>query len=120
MTTATPWSRCWTIRRWTNSMEPTSRPRVGWLAISTLCSRPTSLARMTFCWLPPDSVPAGVAGEPVRTSNSSIRAAAFVRIAGRFRLMPEANGGRSYMSRTRFSATENEPTRPSSLRSSGT
>ncbi len=70
MTTATPWSRCSTIRRCTNSMDPTSRPRVGWLAISTLCSRPSSLARMTFCWLPPDSVPAGVAADPVRTSNS--------------------------------------------------
>ncbi len=89
MTTATPRSRCRMIRLCTNSMEPTSRPRVGWLAISTLCSRPTSRARMTFCWLPPDSVPAAVAADPVRMSNSSIRAAAFARIDGRFRLMPD-------------------------------
>ena len=51
------------MRLCTNSIEPTSRPRVGWLATSTLCSRPSSRARMTFCWLPPDSVPTGVSAE---------------------------------------------------------
>ena len=120
MRTASPPSRCSTIRRCTNSIDPTSRPRVGWLAIRSLCSRPSSLARMTFCWLPPDSEPAGRAADGVRTSNSAIRSSAFFAIAGRCRLMPEANGGRSYMSRMRFSATENGPTRPSSVRSSGT
>jgi simple sugar transport system ATP-binding protein len=65
-------------------------------------------------------VPAGVAADPVRTSNSVMRAAAFLATAGRLRLMPEANGLRSYMSRMRFSATENDPTRPSRVRSSGT
>ena len=79
MSTATPWSRCRTMRRCTNSIEPTSRPRVGWLATSTLWSRPSSLARMTFCWLPPDSVPTGVSADWVRTSNSSTRSR---RVAG--------------------------------------
>ncbi len=95
MSTATPWSRCCTMRRCTNSIEPTSRPRVGWLATSTLCSRPSSLARMTFCWLPPDSVPTGVSAEVVRTSNSCTRSAAFLAMAARSRLIPEENGGRS-------------------------
>ncbi len=68
MTTATPLSRWATICLCTNSIEPTSRPRVGWLASSTLLSLLISLATITFCWLPPDRVPAGVCTEVVRTS----------------------------------------------------
>ena len=44
-----------TRRRWTYSIAPTSRPRVGWAATSTAGSRDISRAMMTFCWLPPDS-----------------------------------------------------------------
>jgi len=36
---------------------------------------------MTFCWLPPDSVPAGVAADPVRTSNSEMSSVAFLAIS---------------------------------------
>ena len=39
-------------------MLPTSRPRVGWSSTSSLRSRSNSRATTTFCWLPPDSVPA--------------------------------------------------------------
>ena len=95
MTTATPWSRCSTMRRCTNSIDPTSRPRVGWLASSTLMSRLTSRATMTFCWFPPDRVRVGVATDEVRTSNSATRLTAFFWIASRFSAMPEANGLRS-------------------------
>ena len=77
MITAVPWSRSRTIRLWTNSMEPTSRPRVGWLAMSSRSGRDISRARTTFCWLPPDSEPAVDSGPPARMSNSSIRVRAF-------------------------------------------
>ena len=56
--TARPSSRSSTRRRWTNSIAPTSRPRVGCAAISTLGSRSISRATTTFCWLPPESAPA--------------------------------------------------------------
>ena len=39
-------------------MLPTSSPRVGWSRTRSLRSRPNSRATTTFCWLPPDSVPA--------------------------------------------------------------
>src|ERR1041385_2870591 len=58
--TALPLSRCSTRRRWTNSIAPTSSPRVGWAAIRTLGFRVTSRAITTFCWLPPESAAAGV------------------------------------------------------------
>ena len=95
MSTAMPWSRCSTMRRCTNSIEPTSRPRVGWLASSSRISLLSSRARMTFCWLPPDSVPTGRSTDVVRTSNSSTRLTALARIASRSSATPEANGGRS-------------------------
>ena len=95
MRTATPRSRCSTMRRCTNSMEPTSSPRVGWLASSNRTSRLISRARMTFCWLPPDSVPTGRSAEGVLTSYSSTRLFALALIASRLSATPDANGGRS-------------------------
>ena len=47
--TAFPWSRAWTRRRWTYSIEPTSSPRVGWAAMMSLIVRESSRATMTFC-----------------------------------------------------------------------
>ena len=82
------------MRRCTNSIDPTSRPRVGWLASSSLTSRPTSRARMTFCWLPPDSVPTGASIDWVRMSNSLTRFSATARISPSLRASPDANGGR--------------------------
>ena len=78
------------IRLCTNSIEPTSRPRVGWLAISSVTFRPTSRARMTFCWLPPDSVPTGVVMDWVRMSYSLTRCSAVSRIAVRLSASPDA------------------------------
>src|SRR5215472_10264298 len=52
-----------------------------------------SRATTTFCWLPPDSVPAGVAVDWVRTSYSSTRLTADSLIASRFSAIPEAYGG---------------------------
>src|SRR4051812_20801427 len=69
---ARPSSRSATSRRWTYSIAPTSRPRVGWAAISTFGLRATSRATTTFCWLPPESAPPGVFGPPPRTSKSLI------------------------------------------------
>ena len=93
MMTARPRSRCSTMRRCTNSIDPTSRPRVGWLASSTRSSRPISRARMTFCWLPPDSEDTGAVMDVVRMSNSGTRAVAVALIWPRFSAIPLANGG---------------------------
>ena len=63
---AVPASRLAIAWRWMNSTLPTSRPRVGWSSTSRRRSRSNSRATMTFCWLPPDSVPAahGRRGRP--------------------------------------------------------
>ena len=53
------------------SIEPTSSPRVGWEATSSLIGRENSRATITFCWLPPESVPTSTSGDGVRMSNSS-------------------------------------------------
>ena len=66
--TAQPASRCSTRRRCTNSIAPTSRPRVGCAASSRRGSDWISRASTTFCWLPPESARAGVSGPPPRTS----------------------------------------------------
>ena len=58
--TAQPWSRFSMSRWWMYSMDPTSRPRVGWDAISSLIGRLNSRATITFCWLPPESVEVSV------------------------------------------------------------
>ncbi len=67
---ARPLSRSSTSRRCTNSIAPTSSPRVGWAAISTFGSDEISRAMTTFCWLPPDSDEASVSTLPPRTSYS--------------------------------------------------
>ena len=40
------------------SIDPTSSPRVGWAAMSSLVSRDNSRATISFCWLPPERWPA--------------------------------------------------------------
>src|SRR6266508_2702651 len=117
--TAVPRSRSEITRAWMNSVEPTSTPRVGWLAISSFSGRDISRATITFCWLPPDRVPASVSPDMHRTSNSTIRCSPASRIAAGFKATPEAYGDWSNTSSTRFSATEKSFTRPSWLRSSG-
>ena len=62
-TTGRAASRSSTIRRCMNSIAPTSRPRVGCETTSSCSGRDSSRASTTFCWLPPDSVPAGVAAD---------------------------------------------------------
>src|SRR5574337_1002540 len=57
----------------TNSMAPTSTPRVGWETISSLGFDANSRAMMTFCILPPDSVEIVVSGAAPRTSNLAMR-----------------------------------------------
>ena len=55
--TARPSRRACRMRSQMLDWAPTSTPRVGWAAMSTLgvwlISRPT----MSFCWLPPESEP---------------------------------------------------------------
>src|SRR5699024_1666763 len=54
MITGVPESRSETIRLCTNSIEPTSSPRVGWEAMRSFSGRDISRASTTFCWFPPD------------------------------------------------------------------
>ena len=53
------------------SIEPTSSPRVGCAAITSLVSRDSSRATTSFCWLPPDRCPPAAKTEGVRTSKST-------------------------------------------------
>ena len=67
--TALPASRWATICLWIYSMAPTSRPRVGWTAISSWGALSISRAMMAFCWLPPDMDRVTVTGPwPLRIS----------------------------------------------------
>ena len=45
-------------RRCTNSIAPTSSPRVGWPATRSSGFAPELARETTFCWLPPDRLPA--------------------------------------------------------------
>ena len=56
-------------------------------------SRPSSRATTTFCWLPPDSVPAVTSTDGVRMSNSVTHACDLSRIASSSRTSPRAYGG---------------------------
>jgi hypothetical protein len=118
--TAVPLSRSATIRLWMNSIDPTSTPRVGWAATNNRSGRDISRATTTFCWLPPDSVLTADSAEDTRMSNCSTRSRADAAIAAGLSRNALPYGSRSYMSRTRFSATENSRITPSRLRSSGT
>src|ERR671916_160626 len=81
--TPRPASRCSSSRLWTNSIAPTSRPRVGWAAIVTCGSSASSRAITTFCWLPPDSDPAVVSGaERAAHAGAGDVAAADAHVAG--------------------------------------
>ena len=53
---------------------------------------PSSRATTTFCWLPPDSVPAFTRIDGVRTSNSVTHSCARSRIASSSRTRPRENG----------------------------
>ena len=57
---------CSQIAAW----APTSTPRVGWAAISSIGSPLISRPTISFCWLPPDSARACVSMPGVRTSYS--------------------------------------------------
>ena len=73
-------------------MLPTSRPRVGWSRMSSFSARSNSRATTSFCWLPPDSVPADTLGEGARTSYFAMPSAAAFSIAVKSRRTPWANG----------------------------
>lgn len=119
-TTGTPSSRVSMMRLWMNSIDPTSTPRVGCAATRRRRSRLSSRARTTFCWLPPERRPAQVSIPGVRMSNSWTLSFANSARNPRCTLPAFTNGAPSARSSMRFSAMENSPTRPSSLRSSGT
>ena len=55
--------------------QPTSTPCVGSSSSSTPTSRASHLARITFCWLPPDSADAASEASRGRISSASISSA---------------------------------------------
>ena len=63
------------ISAWICALAATSTPCVGSSSSSTPTLRASHLARMTFCWLPPDSAAAGSAALRGRMSSSSISSA---------------------------------------------
>ena len=58
---ATPARASSPISSCTSALAPTSMPRVGSSRISTVGCTSSHLASITFCWLPPDRLPTGVA-----------------------------------------------------------
>ena len=91
ISTAVPRSRSATMRRWMNSIDPTSTPRVGWEAMNSVRGRPSSRAITTFCWLPPDSVTTAESTDPVRMSYSDTAERAFSPMAPSRSEGPAAN-----------------------------
>src|SRR6185312_7150175 len=116
---ATPSSRTATSRWWTNSIAPTSSPRVGWAATRIRRVPDISRATTTFCWFPPEREPARVSGPPPRTSYSLRRRRARSAMArGRRKPHREAGAWRTSR-RPRFSARVKSSTSPRRWRSSG-
>src|SRR3954464_4167431 len=113
-----PASRSATSRRCTNSMAPTSRPRVGWAATSTRGLHAISRAMTHFCWLPPDSDVASEAGPPPRTSYSLMRSLARSRMRPSRSMPCRDILGVLYSRSARFSARVKFRTRPRRWRSS--
>ena len=92
-------------------------PRVGSSKITTRGCIDSHLAKTTFCWLPPDSVPTMVSIEAVRMSSAALRSVALRRSAP-VRIRPdEAKEAR--LASEMFSLTEDSSTSPQRLRSSG-
>ena len=92
-------------RRWPmNSIAPTSRPRHGWAATSTVGSAASSRASTTRCWLPPDSDANGASGPAQSMPNSAISVGAPAAAGLRGRCGP-GRAPRPSSSSARFSAT---------------
>ncbi len=85
-TTDRPFSASSPTRFWISTFAPTSMPRVGSSRTSTRGESASRRASSTFCWLPPDSVPAGRSRSGGRMSSASTQLAASSRCrAGRIR-----------------------------------
>ena len=121
MRTAAPASRCSTIRLWMYSIDPTSRPRVGWAATTSLTGR-RELAGDDDLLLVAARERPGV-GVDRRRPHVVVLHARSPRpraMASALSLPRLLYGSRWYVSRMKFSATVIAPIRPSRIRSSGT
>ncbi|MPM17106.1 hypothetical protein SDC9_63491 [bioreactor metagenome] len=84
---ALPFARSAMIRFLMYSIAPTSNPRVGWATTRTFGERDISLATMTFCWFPPERLPALVfAPSALRISNCVMRFSASWFIASKSKM----------------------------------
>ncbi len=106
-------------RLWIKSAAPISTPRVGSPTIRHRGWRAISRAQRSFCWLPPDSEPAGAFGAAGRMSKSRMCRAAASAIACGIVSPPREKGGCRWSPRTAFSAAVSSVIRPVPRRSSG-
>ena len=105
------------ISAWICALAATSTPCVGSSSSSTPTLRASHLARITFCWLPPDSAAARSDASRGRMSSSSISSATSRSPAARSMRPPRVS--RSRLGSRMLSRTERFITRPS-RRSPGT
>ena len=73
---AQPLCRASSNALWIISAAPTSMPRVGWLAMSTLGPEDISRATTTFWMLPPDRIFTGTEGDLQRTVKRRVSSSA--------------------------------------------
>ena len=116
--TPAPRSRAATSALCTNSIAPTSTPRVGWLTISSRGSASNSRAMTTFCMFPPERELTGVLGVAPRTSKRRMSRWARERTPRPLTQPKRATGGLRCVA-ARFSATDRPGAVPSAYRSSG-
>ena len=77
-------------RFWTWTFAPTSIPRVGSSSTRARGDRASRRASSTFCWLPPDSVPAGRSTSAGRMSRASTQLQRELALPGRAEAAQEA------------------------------
>ena len=103
---------------WISALDPTSIPRVGSSKKRTRGRARSHFARTTFCWVPPERLPARAPSDGVLIDSLSTWAPDSRRRAASSSRPPRAN--RESVGSVRFSSTEASGRSPSRFRSSPT
>ncbi|OPZ66869.1 MAG: hypothetical protein BWY81_01616 [Firmicutes bacterium ADurb.Bin467] len=116
-TTLTPFAHISSVSRCISAFAPTSMPRVGSSRMRTSGSVAIQRARITFCWLPPESSPTffSASGVAMPSILMYFSASSCCSCRGMGFNMPLRDWSASMM----FSRTVRSPMMPSRLRSSG-
>jgi len=101
----------------TSNLAPTSMPRVGSSRMSTFGLRHSQRASITFCWLPPESVPTFCPGPVARMCSRSMNRSTISLT--RFSETNPARESRGSAAMAMLSRIDRFGRIPSSLRSSG-